>query len=280
VQEAAKRVLNGETCHQIVRDWNDRGILTQTGKPWVHQTLRRILRSPTTAGLRSYNGTVVAEGTWPALIPRKTWESVCVSLMPTRDYQRRASRGYLLSGLVFCSKDNVTMTGHKGTGWKSAHGYECRATGCGRRISRDGLDAYITEGVLEALDTGGLSERMISAEGEGVSRVLRRYAEASSRMEELARMFASGDLSRAEWRAAQPVAAQKLTDAERQLAEHRVGLAVSGKGPTDLTLDWIFSEPRWRRDIIELIIERIDIAPASAPGKRFEPSRISVTWRA
>ena len=36
---------------------------------WMSSTLRQIIKSPTIAGLRKYQGKVIGEADWPAIIP-------------------------------------------------------------------------------------------------------------------------------------------------------------------------------------------------------------------
>ena len=167
------------------------------------------------------------------------------------------------------------MTGHS----SAYKGYECRSVGCGRRISRDRLDAFITEAVFQVLETPEVAERLRQAEGDDVSLAITRFADAERRMEEMARIFAAGEISRAEWQAAREVAAAKLTDAERHLAEHRGAETLSDVMDAPVRDQWEQRPLRWRRDVINLVIERIEIEPADVPGRHWEPDRISVTWR-
>ena len=70
IQEAATRVLRGESLRSIAFDFNKRGIKPAGGKrngeskidKWQGSTLRRVLISPRIAGLREHNGEVVGEG--------------------------------------------------------------------------------------------------------------------------------------------------------------------------------------------------------------------------
>jgi hypothetical protein len=172
------------------------------------------------------------------------------------------------------------MFGHKGAGWATSHGYECAAKGCGRRISRDRLEEHITGAVFKFFATSEVATRLAEASSGDVSKTLRRYEEASERVEDLGRMFGAGELTKPEWRVARAEATKKLTAAEQQLAEHRGALAIHQVGDReDLMLRWGENSMRWQRDIVSLVIERIDIDPAKRPGVRWEPDRVSVTWR-
>jgi site-specific DNA recombinase len=54
VKECARRVLAGESIASIVRDLNDRDILTSAGNPWNRTTLRRMLCSARISGRREH----------------------------------------------------------------------------------------------------------------------------------------------------------------------------------------------------------------------------------
>src|SRR5438132_981651 len=70
--EAASGVLGGETLGSIARDFNTRGIRRAQGGLWVGRALRGILVHPSLAGLRSYEGEIVAKGSWPAILDEVT----------------------------------------------------------------------------------------------------------------------------------------------------------------------------------------------------------------
>jgi site-specific DNA recombinase len=59
VQEAAGRVLAGESLRSIARALNEAGEVTSTGKAWTGSALRKVLLRPATAGLRGSAGEVV-----------------------------------------------------------------------------------------------------------------------------------------------------------------------------------------------------------------------------
>ncbi|PZS22132.1 MAG: recombinase family protein [Pseudonocardiales bacterium] len=83
VQDCAGRVLAGEPIASIVRDLNDRMILTSAGNPWNRTTLRRMLCSARISGRRehisrdSYETTrpLIGEIVWaPTDDPERVWE--------------------------------------------------------------------------------------------------------------------------------------------------------------------------------------------------------------
>ena len=61
IREAARRFLDGETIHAIVRDWNAREISPTSGV-WTVVKLSKLLRSPRLAGDNTFHDMVVSRG--------------------------------------------------------------------------------------------------------------------------------------------------------------------------------------------------------------------------
>lgn len=160
VARAFDRFLNGVPLGAIVRDLNDRGVKTVSGRAWAPGTLRDTLRRARHAGLSEYKGEIVGVGQWPAIVDEQVWRAAVALL---KDPSRRSSTGnrasYLLSGIARCGVCGgpITSAGVKksGPGGGYRFMYRCRpAVGksgncVGRR--RDWVDAYVTERVLERL---------------------------------------------------------------------------------------------------------------------------------
>lgn len=77
---AVDEILSGGTINAIVTRLNRAGVPTpmkptsDQSRGWTSSTLRQILKSPTIAGLRKYQGKVIGEADWPAIIPQDRWE--------------------------------------------------------------------------------------------------------------------------------------------------------------------------------------------------------------
>lgn len=67
VQEAARRVLVGESLRTIVTDFNSRGIKSARGGLWSTKRLKDMLRSARIAGLREHRG-ATTKAVWPGII--------------------------------------------------------------------------------------------------------------------------------------------------------------------------------------------------------------------
>jgi site-specific DNA recombinase len=61
IEEAASRVLRGESLRSIAMDWNERGVKAVGGGKWQGSMLRRVLMSPRIAGLKEHCREIVGE---------------------------------------------------------------------------------------------------------------------------------------------------------------------------------------------------------------------------
>ena len=75
------RILGGETLPSVVRDLDQRGLGTVTGKRWTRNGLRQMLDRPAMAGLLTHNGKVVGRlaGAEP-IIKAEEWERLSAIL--------------------------------------------------------------------------------------------------------------------------------------------------------------------------------------------------------
>lgn len=154
VRSAYAAVLAGEALAAIMRDWNERGITTTTGRAWSYATLRQLLLRERNYGASVLRGEVVKTDAWPALVPEATWRAVRGVL---KDSSRRTSgsnRGrWLLPGIGLCGvcDDGTTVKSATSRSRGTSHMiYRCRTHAhLGRRAEY--VDAWVTSVVLARL---------------------------------------------------------------------------------------------------------------------------------
>jgi site-specific DNA recombinase len=154
VRELARRILAGEGCNALANDLNRRGIVTSSaGRQWTHSLVKRLMTSPRIAGLRVLLGQIVAEGEWPAILTRDTWEAVQAELggrAPAEKPVARPTR-YLLTGIAVCGRDGCGSP----VGIRRIHGkprYACTRHGCyGVVREMTAVDTFIKGAVLGRL---------------------------------------------------------------------------------------------------------------------------------
>ncbi len=172
---AAGQVLAGVELRAICREMTRQGLLTPPdaarggGKPWVHSTLRNMLKRASNAGLIEHEGEIVGPGNWDAIIDETTWRRVRAILT---DPARRTTPGpapkHLLTGALRCGKCKGTtfrvLIVNSNRDYRS---YVCdarhpdgRSRHCvGRNVTR--VDALVEAAVIEVLSKPGAAAALL-----------------------------------------------------------------------------------------------------------------------
>lgn len=297
IREAARRALAGESLSSICRDLADRGATTPKGGNWQPRTLRRLLASARISGRREHtprptgdNGTrplvgeIVSEAVWPAIISPEDSDRLRAMLTdPDRQrFNPTTGRTYLLSGILRCGKCGGSMCGRPRSGVPR---YVCPnmpgGTTCGGTATNAArTDEHVRDLVLVALASPGLADRL--RERSDVDPELPASIRADeAQLEELAAAWASGEITRGEWRTARDVIESRLDRDRTKLAHTSATAPIEG-----LVGDYDDLLPRWdalnisqRRAVLAAVLERVDVNPAD-PHKRWDPDRFEPAWRA
>ncbi|QDG88077.1 hypothetical protein NIBR502770_05955 [Pseudarthrobacter sp. NIBRBAC000502770] len=118
VQEAARRILAGETFYAIAKDFNERGIpprrntfkTHRQGLGWTPPAIKQMLTMAAYAAKRQHRGAIICEAMWPALIDPTQWEKLQNVMSPperkrTNDWPAR----HLLTGIATCGVCGAPM---------------------------------------------------------------------------------------------------------------------------------------------------------------------------
>jgi DNA invertase Pin-like site-specific DNA recombinase len=118
VQEAARRILAGETFYAVAKDFNERGIPPRRGTRkahrqglgWTPPAIKQMLTMPAYAAKRQHQGEVIGDAMWPALIELDTWEKLQIVMSPpqrkrTNDWPAK----HLLTGIAACGVCGAPM---------------------------------------------------------------------------------------------------------------------------------------------------------------------------
>lgn len=286
IRAAAARILAGESLRSIATDWRARGVATVTGAEWAPTTIRRLLGSGRIAGLREHHGAIVGTATWPAIIdPDDAAKVRAILRSPGSAPGAVTARSYLLTGFLFCGREGCGARMTTAAVIRKGHRYRryvCSVDrgGCGRcGISADGIEAMVVDDVLDVLDTPALAAAMTAADpgADPIDEV----AEVEGRMAELAEMFAAGEIGRAEWSTARDALARRLDDTRQAVAADAksAGVAATVGDVTTLRDRWPGLTLEQRRAVIDVVIERIEVAPTTRAGNRFNPDRAAITWK-
>jgi len=286
IQEAAHRVLAGESLRSVANDLTARGTATVTGAPWTGTALRRKLMSAHTSGQREYKGDIVGEATWPAILtPTQTLQLRLLLGNPSRR-TNRTPRAYPLSGLVQCGVCGKRMVARPKEGKRR---YVCvkdpPKLGCGHVHARsEPVEDLVAQATLYRLDSPELVQALDRRNGKSpIDSTERQLVEDRTQLEILATMFGQNDLTLREWKAAKQPVEQRISIAERTLATvSDRSIAAPFVGNSDaLRREWAQLDPSRQRAIVGALVESVQIHPAKVPGSRkFDPDRVEIIWKA
>jgi site-specific DNA recombinase len=277
IREAARRVLEeGASLTGIAQEWNDQQVPTPNGARWHTSQVRRLLASPRLAGLREHHGEIVAEGTWPAILDRETFE-VLKARIDSRALQQGRPHKYLLTGILRCGHCKRPMSGvhhHRESG-RTETIYRCVKTpgpdGCGRlQIKAGPVDELVAEEIAQRLDRYQPPAASNGAERELMAQLQRDQA----RLAEVGADFADGTIPRPAYLAAVERLEQRIGATTRRLA--RTTTVVPVGGADAIRQAWATRSLAWRRQLVKTVIDYIEVRPATS--NRFQPERVRIVW--
>lgn len=283
IQEAADRVLAGETLRAVCMDFNRRGFTTSSGAPWSGLAIKRVLINPRTAGLSAHRDAGVVDAIWPGILTVQQHESVRAFLTnPSRRTGAGAPRRYLLSGLLRCGEcgDRMVATPPR---LNRGAAYLCSPRperGCGKvLIVAQRAEPYIVDAVLTVLNDPRLTQ--LDAPAENAGRVLRDLAADRTQLEELASLYAARKVTAAEWLRARDEIEARITAGEQLIVERAVddgARRFAGQGE-DLRAIWPSLSIDEQRTILASVLDRVVVHRVGKRRSHFDPSRLEAIWR-
>ena len=285
IRDSARRVIAGDSLRSICIDLNERGIATVTGKHWTSQTLRRMLISPRISGQREHRGEIVAKAKWAAVITPKESQQLRAKLLDPERRTNRASRRYLLTRLLRCSHCKATLVARPRD--DGSRRYVCASGpglgGCGKTtVIADPLEQFIALAVLHRLETPRLSEARKrvpdnAKAGEWQEEIERRQGQ----LDELAAMWAEGEITRGEWMKARTPIEKRLETAKKKLAalNRTTVLLPFIDDAKALREQWESMTLSRQHQIVAATLQHVEVRPAVRGRNRFDESRLRPVWR-
>lgn len=207
--------MRGVPVNRIITRLNREGVPTpkkptsEHSRGWMNATLRQIIKNPTIAGLRVYQGKIIGEADWPAILPVKRWEEVNQVLADSSRRVRYVEEDnhshpkWLLSFIAkcgYCGRPLVRLLGvvPRKDG-STRNNYTCPHTGC-RKISIDleRTDAYVTGVLLGWLSKPESLAVLSGPEEQWLDRVKEAQAlvtDLRRRLEDVAKEYSEGRIS-------------------------------------------------------------------------------------
>lgn len=297
IREAAERVLGGESLTAIVRDWSERSVPTVTGTEWSTTAMKTVLKAPRVAGLREHKGEVVADAVWPEILDRQTWERVRAVLVGPSRRKTRRSRKYLLTGLASCGLCGHPLVGaprtpKRGDGKRGQYVYEkgktLRAYGCVKANGGCGgvyilalpLEQFVVDVVLHRLRGARLdrTRARLAKASAGEAKWMGVIEDYEVELRELGRESVAKSMNRLVVEGKVEVIQERIDEARTQLS--RITRTKALDAVHDIDVEWPDLGPDRQRAVLDAVLRRVVVDPATGPRNRFDPDRVSPIWAA
>lgn len=264
IRDAAARILAGETLSAVVRDWNGAGLTTVGGGPWRVNSLSSLLLQPR----------LVAD---PAILDQATHTALTALHASRRKGPRRATRRYLLTGLLRCWRCGGALRGMPRA--RGADLYVCPGPphgGCsGTAVTADHAEAAVTDLVLARLDSPDVLGLPFG--GDDTAAELRGHRR---RLKELGDLWAAGELSSEEWLDLKGNVGRRARAAEAEVARwarYDALRALAGHG-RELRARWTDMGIAERRNVVQTALEHVVVLAAEPPRQVFRAERLQPCW--
>ncbi|MGH3633926.1 MAG: recombinase family protein, partial [Mycobacterium sp.] len=288
VAEAYRMLLRGGSLKEIARYLNDAKAYGLNGKPWSESTVSLFLRAARNAGLRSHNGEVVTEGTWPALVDVATWKTAQAKLSaPSRAPGRKSVQKHPLTGVMRCAECGHWLSGQwvmqakKDSPRSHSITYACR--GC-RKVS---VRAEHAEPILYGTVGGRLSQPdavdllQDACHDEAAAEAARAELSALyAQLDSFAVEHAEGLLTARQLKVSSDVVQAKIDDLERaqQSAERlRIFDGIPLGRPEAADAIRQLSADRFKS--VLGVLATVTVAGVGKGGHTFKADRIQFDWR-
>ena len=166
---------SGWSSARICRHLNDQGIRTSRGKPFLPESLLRIITNERYTGIYIWGDIRVPDG-MPSIIERSVFEEAQRMKTKTARHVEHGAVDFLLTGKAFCGLCGAAMIGDSGTGKSGTrfYYYTCQAhkarKGCSKKsVSKDYLEFAVVDFVLDYV----LSDEQIEKTADAVMAVQR-----------------------------------------------------------------------------------------------------------
>jgi DNA invertase Pin-like site-specific DNA recombinase len=197
------------------------------------------------------------------------------AIVARRYHQTGPARQTLLGGIATCGMcgGRMAMSSSRGNR-KQGRWYtlRCRETGH-VTIAGPWLENYVTEQVLEAIDSDRLQEAIKRRRKTGKTR---KASEIEARLELLDTQYVEGKVSKARFDRMNGALLEQLKAAHE--TERQRGIDLPAELARNLSARWPDLSIEGRRRIIGAVLERIEVAKAKGHGP-VDPSRVTLVWR-
>ncbi len=288
IRLGCRLILDGGSLGDIMREWNDRGITTTTGKRWNRVLARKALIRPRIAGLVEHDPRwdkdgakgepVLTPGDFEAILPEDTWRAVRAAISDRGRLveARYAGRQHLLSGFVWCaacgSRMKVSARRDERGGLRPDSFVACQkdAGGCGsvKRNLRF-LEEYVSAVVERRLqDVRPVDPEVDDTEdGREFARLTAQREKIEARIDALREQFndPDSDLDPKDYVASLRGLRDRMAELDAAMREYEQPATLGALGPEHLAT-WREGSLEERREILEALVAQILLHPIGKVG--------------
>lgn len=289
IKDGYAAVLAGATLAEIARSWNQAGFTTGQKRykdghkgepsPWQAYAVRMVLLNPRNMGKRAYNGEIVGDAVWPAIVDESTWRAV--EGVITHPGRRRAPRSerYLLSGLALCGICGATIHAG-GAARRGIRAYRCGGSmGHFSRIA-DPVDEYVSAVVVGVLSRDDARDLLHDTARPDTDALRVEAMGLRERLDSVAVEFADGELTANQLRTVTTRLREKLAAVESQMADAG---KVNALGPLinadDVQAAWDGLSVGRQRAVIDILMT-VRVHPPGRGTRTFRPETINIEPKA
>lgn len=287
VREAADRLLRGDGLLTIANDLNERGVTTSRGNKLGPQSVKRMVSARSIIAEYDVDGESVP-CRWEPILDKATYRRVNSMLSdPSRRVSPRVPRKYLLIGLMRCGRCGSRMGSQPyTTRGNSVPAYACfkKRGGCGRmRVVAEPVETIATEEALRLLRSDEVRAALQAQDAGTDEHVADLYAQLeglAQREQELAEVFAQGDLPATAYAAATRELSASRERLQNEVRNHSATTVTADLDDDALGEDFDSLPLERKRAIIATVVEAVVVNPSpSRGGRTFDPDRLSFDLR-
>ncbi|WP_328434790.1 recombinase family protein [Streptomyces sp. NBC_00425] len=289
LRQMVSRALSNQSNQDVAVWANGQGYRGTLGGEWKDASVGRLFRNPAIAGLRYDDDGELVDAGHPGAIMREEFEALLEREKARSTKDAEPAYDYLLTGggstCGKCTQDLGGARTNVGT-----PGYRCRPKdrrgigGCGEvRIDAGLLEDYVGENVVAELLKPGIRAQITKAQ-EAVRKkadeLKQEIEDLEGRQAELGRLYGNREISSEALVAGEREIAANLKAIRPRLryAEQMANFSLGHA--KDLVKWWNTAPTASKRGLVVLLMEKVEVFPASARGVRtIEPGRVVLHWR-
>ncbi|MFG2022369.1 recombinase family protein [Streptomyces sp. NPDC048825] len=289
LRQMVSRALAGQSNQDVAVWANGEGYRGTLGGEWKDASVGRLFRNPAIAGLRYDEDGELVDAGHPGAITREEFEALQEREQSRKTADAEPPYDYLLvGGASTCGKCTQALQGARTNA--GTPGYRCRPKdkdgrgGCGEvRIDAELLENYVGEYVVAELLKPGIRDQILKARAavrKQVKDLNQEIGDLEARRTEAGTLYGQRRISSDAFVAAdrEITANLKSTRSRLRYAEQMASFSLGNA--KDLVRWWNTAPTASKKAIAMLLLENVEVFPASARGVRtVEPGRVVLHWR-